>query len=158
MIVRLRRLRYRLMIWHSRGWFAPFCWDCRWLRHARRIGEDYEHDDPRWYIDQIMERGERATLVRSRVEIDLNVRVRGNQTFTGIEDVRGPINVGDPVQVYESESGVVGSGRITEIDRERGIVYLTVDWDSLAVPGATYANGTGQNWAWTVEHGGRRIS
>jgi hypothetical protein len=68
---------------------------------------------------------------RTRVEIDLNVRVRGNDTFVGFEDVSGPIGVDEDVEVYESESGVVGDGKITEIDGERELVYLSVDWSSL---------------------------
>lgn len=52
--VRFRAIRYRLMRWHSRGRFAPFCRDCRWLRESQRDGEFYAHDDPRWYIDEIL--------------------------------------------------------------------------------------------------------
>jgi hypothetical protein len=69
---------------------------------------------------------------RTRVEIDLNVRVRGNDTFVGFEDLSGPVAVGELVEVYESESGVAGEGRITEIDGDRELVYLSVDWTSLS--------------------------
>ena len=68
---------------------------------------------------------------RTRVEIDLNVRVRGNGTFVGFEDLSGPVAVGEIVEVYESESGVAGEGRVTEIDGDRELVYLSVDWPSL---------------------------
>jgi len=68
---------------------------------------------------------------RTRVEIDLNVRVRGNDTFVGFEDLSGPVAVGEVVEVYESESGVAGEGRFTEIDGDRELVYLSVDWPSL---------------------------
>ncbi len=67
----------------------------------------------------------------TRVAIDPNVRVRGNGTYVGFEDVSGPIAVGDQVEVYEAESGLVGEGRVTEIDGERELVYLSVDWSSL---------------------------
>jgi hypothetical protein len=69
---------------------------------------------------------------RTRIEIDLNVRVRGNDTFVGFEDLTGPVAVGEIVEVYESESGVTGEGRVTEIDGDRELVYLSVDWSSLA--------------------------
>jgi hypothetical protein len=61
--VRFRAVRYRLMRWHARGWFAPFCWDCRLLWGARRAGEFYAHDDPEWYFDEIMEQAEPAVIV-----------------------------------------------------------------------------------------------
>jgi predicted RNA-binding protein len=48
----------------------------------------------------------------TRVEIDLNVRARGNWTFSGLEDADGPVEVGDIVEVYEAESGLVGPGRV----------------------------------------------
>lgn len=77
---------------------------------------------------------------RTRVEIDLNVRVRGNDTFVGFDDVSGPIAVGESVEVYESESGVSGDGRITEIDSDRQLVYLSVDWASLTEGGSSSSN------------------
>lgn len=68
---------------------------------------------------------------RTRVTIDPNVRVRGNDTYAGFEDVDGPIAVGEAVEVHEAESGLTGHGRVTEIDAERQLVYLSVDWPSL---------------------------
>jgi hypothetical protein len=65
------------------------------------------------------------------IEIDLNVRVRGNETFARFEEAEGDLAVGERVQVYESESGLVGEGRVTEIDPVAGLVYLSVDWPSL---------------------------
>ena len=59
------------------------------------------------------------------------MRVRGNDTYAGLEDVSGAIAVGAEVEVYESESGVVGCGRVTEIDLDRELVYLSVDWEHL---------------------------
>lgn len=69
--------------------------------------------------------------MRTRVEIDPNVRVRGNETFSGFEDVAGPLVLGREVDVYEPEGGVVGTGTITDIDVERELVYVRVDWSSL---------------------------
>jgi hypothetical protein len=72
-------------------------------------------------------------MPRARIEIDLNMRVkeRGNDTFVGFEDLSRPVILGEIVEVYESESGVAGEGRVTEIDEGRRLVYLSVDWPSL---------------------------
>jgi hypothetical protein len=67
------------------------------------------------------------------IEIDLNVRVRGDKTYAGMEDVQGQIDVGDEVYVHESESRVIGSARVLEIDSARQLVFLSVDWASLWV-------------------------
>jgi hypothetical protein len=83
-----------------------------------------------------------AQEARARVKIDLNIRVRRNWTFVGIEDVDGSIEVGQVVEVFESESGVVGVGQIQEIDVERQIVYLSVEWGSLKQP-SSITRGTG---------------
>jgi hypothetical protein len=72
----------------------------------------------------------------TRVMIDPNVRVRGNGTYAGFEDVDGPLTVGELVEVYEAESGITGEGRITEIDADRELVYLSVDWASLGDDGS----------------------
>lgn len=72
----------------------------------------------------------------TRVRIDPNVRVRGNGTYAGFEDVDGPMAVGELVEVYEAESGITGEGRITEIDGDRQLVYLSVDWASLSEGGS----------------------
>jgi hypothetical protein len=72
------------------------------------------------------------------IEIDLNVRVRGNGTYAGFEDVTGSLSVGEQVEVFESESSLVGVGRVTEIDPVRQLVYLSVDWASLR-PGVPVA-------------------
>jgi hypothetical protein len=69
---------------------------------------------------------------RTRVAIDPNIRVRGNATYVGFEDVSGPIAVDEVVDVYEPESGVSGEGRITEINSDKELVYLSVDWASLS--------------------------
>lgn len=65
------------------------------------------------------------------VEIDPNIRVRGNQTRVGLEDASGPLEVGMDVMVLESESGLSGPGRVLEIDTARGLVFLEVEWSAL---------------------------
>ena len=92
---------------------------------------------------------------RTRVEIDLNVRVRGNDTFVGFDDLSGPVSVGELVEVYESESGVSGEGRVTEIDGDRELVYLSVDWPSLKEESASsggepWTVSTGEGWSYIV--------
>src|SRR5262249_40094652 len=72
-----------------------------------------------------------VAAVTTRVAIDPNIRVRGNGTFAGLEDVSGPLVLGDTVEVYESEANIVGSGTVTEIDLDKQLVYLSVDWASL---------------------------
>jgi hypothetical protein len=63
--------------------------------------------------------------------IDLNVRVRGNQTYAGFEDVRGPVPAaGEQVLAIEVESGVVMDAAATDIDQEKRLVYLAPDWQS----------------------------
>ncbi|ROQ96791.1 hypothetical protein EDE04_3260 [Streptomyces sp. 2132.2] len=67
----------------------------------------------------------------TRIEIDPNVRVRGNGTRAGLEDVTGPLRIGLEVEVYEPESGLVGPGRVTEIDPAKQLVFLSVEWHQL---------------------------
>jgi hypothetical protein len=67
----------------------------------------------------------------TRVRIDLNVRVRGNQSFTRLANADGPLAEGQAVEVYESESEIFGPATVTEIDRTKGLVYLAVEWAKL---------------------------
>jgi hypothetical protein len=69
--------------------------------------------------------------VVARIAIDPNIRVRGNQTYAGIEDIEGDVGAGSHVVVYEPESGLSGPGEVTEVDRDRGLVYIVVDWSKL---------------------------
>lgn len=69
---------------------------------------------------------------RPRIEIDLNVRTRNNETYAGIEDAdTNDPNVGDEVYVVQSEDEIIGDATITRIDLEKDLVYLAVDWTSL---------------------------
>lgn len=67
----------------------------------------------------------------ARVEIDLNIRVRGNWTLADISDADEPVVAGQAVEVFEPESGVVGTGRIEEVDLKRRLLFLSVDWANL---------------------------
>jgi hypothetical protein len=72
--------------------------------------------------------------VTARVAIDLNVRVRGNQTYAGFEDADRSLATGDEVEVFEPETGLAGPGRVTDVDNKRRLVYLAVDWPALREP------------------------
>lgn len=79
-----------------------------------------------------------------RIAIDPNVRVRGNKTYAGFEDIQeagnlglsrpahadGPLFVGDKVLAAETEDGIVWDATVVDIDREHEFVYLAVDWGS----------------------------
>lgn len=80
----------------------------------------------------------------TRIAIDLNVRVRGNLTYSGFEDIDGDLPLpGMDVEVYEPESGMVGVGRVADLDEEHRLVYLQVDWAGLRLPTATTVPGNG---------------
>lgn len=84
----------------------------------------------------------------TRIAIDLNVRVNGGQTYAGFEDIEGEMPMkGELVVVYERESNVSGKAEVAEIDVDRQLIYLHVDWSALfdhsVMPiGAVMAPGT----------------
>jgi hypothetical protein len=93
----------------------------------------------------------------ARVMIDPNIRVRGNQTYAGVEDVEGTVVAGSHVMVYERESGLTGPAEVTEVDSERQLVYLAVDWDKLrepARPAHPLRAFLDQAWQWLKDLGG----
>lgn len=66
-----------------------------------------------------------------RIAIDLNVRVRGNQTYSALEDADGPVAAGDKVLAVEPESGIIADATVTDVSGQFGFVYLEVDWLSF---------------------------
>lgn len=137
---------------------GPTCWTCgepTELRYLRTLIWEALNDEgvegDRYKISSIAAKAVRKEVIEmmtkivtlenelwllkrgplSRVEIDPNVRVRGNQTFTGMDNVYGPIAVGQAVQVFESEADIVGDGWVTDIDTKKNLVYLRVVWSSL---------------------------
>ena len=69
----------------------------------------------------------------TEVFIDPNVRVRGGQTYSALRHVRGDTpHVGDEVFVREPESNLVGKAAVTDIDERDHLIYLRVDWATLA--------------------------
>lgn len=67
----------------------------------------------------------------TRVRIDLNVRLSGGRTRVGLEDADGPLTVGQPVEVYEAETGLHGPGRVTGVDEAKRLAYIAVPWGEL---------------------------
>jgi hypothetical protein len=68
----------------------------------------------------------------TEILIDPNVRVAGNLTFSGFEDVRGDMPAqGDYVTVREPEANLVAVGEVRRIDHRDELIYLAVDWKTL---------------------------
>jgi hypothetical protein len=70
-----------------------------------------------------------------RIEIDPNIRTNVSWTFVGFEDVHNEeeLKPGDEVEVFESESGLHGPGKIEHIDFEAELVYIRVNWNRLTI-------------------------
>lgn len=69
----------------------------------------------------------------TEIMIDPNVRVSGGLTFSGFEDVRGPMPAVDhEVLVREPEANLVAVGVVRHIDRNDRLIYIEVDWAQLA--------------------------
>jgi len=69
----------------------------------------------------------------TEIMIDPNVRVSGGLTFSGYEDVRGPMPVaGQQVLVREPEANLVAVGTVEHLDENDRLVYVAVDWAQLA--------------------------
>jgi hypothetical protein len=69
----------------------------------------------------------------TEIMIDPNVHVSGGLTFSGLEDVRGPMPaVGHEVLVREPEANLVAVGVVRQIDRNDRLIFIEVDWAQLA--------------------------
>lgn len=69
----------------------------------------------------------------TEIHIDPNVRVAGNQTFSGFEDVKGgaiPVE-GEQVLVREPEANLTGLAEVRRVDHHDRLIYLAVDWKTL---------------------------
>ena len=76
----------------------------------------------------------------ARVPIDLNDRTRDALTRARLEDVTGAVTIGARITAYEPEDGVAADARVVEIDEEKQLVVLAVDWSTLRDDGV--ARGT----------------
>lgn len=74
----------------------------------------------------------------TRIVIDPNIRLANNLTFAGFEDIESgePVETGMRVYVIEPEANLVGKAVVNEVDEERELIYLKVDWPSLTEPSA----------------------
>jgi hypothetical protein len=68
------------------------------------------------------------------VEVDFNVRARGDLVRARLSKVRGDVSIGDTVIVIEPFEGLRGRAVVDQIDIDRGFVYLAVDWASVHPP------------------------
>ena len=77
--------------------------------------------------------------MRTSIQIDPNVRIHGNCTYAGFEDVRwnGGLSVGDEVVVIEPEADLLGRARVTQFDAAKRLVFLSLDWADLRPRGDT---------------------
>lgn len=62
-MTRFRRIRRWWMRQHNYSRCWPWCWDCRCAQKAWAKGEFYAHDDPRWYINEILSRPQNVMIV-----------------------------------------------------------------------------------------------
>lgn len=76
----------------------------------------------------------------TRVEIDLNIRSRGNKARVSYEDADGPLTPGQTVTVYETETGLAGTGTVSEADDAKRLAWIDVDWTQLQPGGALHAD------------------
>jgi hypothetical protein len=71
--------------------------------------------------------------IQTRVEIDLNVRVRGGQTYSGLEDIYGEMPaVGDIVMVFQPDECVEAPATVEDIDLRKELIYMSVSWSDLS--------------------------
>ena len=69
----------------------------------------------------------------TEIMIDPNVRVAGGLTFSGFEDVRGPMpSVGQSVLVREPEANLVATGIVDHVDYQDSLIFVAVNWETLA--------------------------
>jgi hypothetical protein len=70
----------------------------------------------------------------TRVEIDLNIRARGGMARVGFEDADGPLQPGQTVQVYETETRLTAPGVVNAINPTKRFAWIVVDWKALSAP------------------------
>ncbi|MFB4265288.1 hypothetical protein [Nonomuraea sp. GTA35] len=69
-----------------------------------------------------------------RVRIDPNIRVGDGFTladFDDVEDDAADLHIREAVTVYEPESGLRGFGSVVEVDQDKRLVTVAVDWPTL---------------------------
>src|SRR5689334_7702440 len=66
-----------------------------------------------------------------RVQIDLNARSRDGFVRARLSRADGPVVLGDEIVAYEPEDRIAAPALVMRVDRERGFVYLDVDWAKM---------------------------
>lgn len=70
-----------------------------------------------------------VVVSQTKVNIDLNIRVRGQLTYTGFEHIQGDLpSVGDSVLAVEPEDGIQAPAIVVDLDEKRHLIYLAVAW------------------------------
>jgi hypothetical protein len=67
------------------------------------------------------------------IEIDPNIRVEGNNTYSAFRNFHTNLVAipGEIVLVVETESGLYGIAQVIRVDYTKNLVYLRVDWHKL---------------------------
>lgn len=83
-----------------------------------------------YFADLIGEPTEAAA--EPRIAVDLNVRVRGHETYSGFDDVTGAdpasLQRGGRVIAFEAETGIFTHALVTTVDPVARLVFLLPDW------------------------------
>lgn len=84
-------------------------------------------------LSRVYKAGQYSVRTLPRVEIDLNIRVRGNQTYADYNAVTAKrrLILGELVEVYVPETELIGQAEVTELDDDAELVYLKVDWAGI---------------------------
>ncbi|MEX2620006.1 MAG: hypothetical protein WD250_07285 [Egibacteraceae bacterium] len=93
-----------------------------------------------------------APTLLPHVEVDFNVRSREGWVRTRLDKVPPgqELEVGSTLWVFEREEGLRGLASVAEVDHERGLLYLDVEWDSIELgPQQT------SNTNWELQKGSR---
>lgn len=72
----------------------------------------------------------------SRIQINPNLRLDDHLTMADLdEDVFGDTPaIGELVEVFEPESGIVGRGWVAAVDQDERTISIVVEWGSLTIP------------------------
>lgn len=84
-----------------------------------------------------------------RIEIDLNARTPEGYVPARYHGDITNINVGDSIIAFESEDQVQARAVVVEVDQERKLVYLDVDWSIMNDRELTWEDGpdwTDEEW------------
>lgn len=83
------------------------------------------------------------------VPVDFNVRSANGWVRTRLMKASSPqdLEVGSAMWVIERDEGLRGLAIVAEIDHERGLLYLDIEWDSVS---AASDRGETSNTSWEL--------